>query len=91
MSNVPGIRDKKGLDDFVARMSAGRSKAAASRASSTAPPKPVAAKSKSTEIPQKVKAAGNASPVAKMPTPAKSKGAKPGSQGKSVTIHIHNH
>lgn len=88
--SIPGIRDKKGLDEFTARMAAGKSKAAAARASSTAPPKAAKATSKSTAIPQTTKAAGNASPVAKIPAPAKSKGTKPGSQGRSITINIHN-
>lgn len=85
------IRDKKDLDNFVTRMAAGRTAAKTARASSTAPPNPAPAKSKGTAIPQDSKAAGNASPKAKMPQPAKPKGTKPGSQGKHVTIHIHNH
>lgn len=85
------IRDKRDLDSFVQRMVAGKTKAAAARASSTAPPTPKPAKSKSTVIPQETKAAGNASPKATMPQPKKSGGTKPGSKGKSVTIHIHNH
>lgn len=88
------IRDKKDLDSFVARMAKGRDSAKAARASSTAPPKPVAAKSKSTEIPQQSKAAGDASPKAKMPAPAtkkstNKKGGEPTSATKhSITINI---
>lgn len=85
------MRDKKDLDAFVQRMAAGRTKAAAARASSTAPPNPAPAKSKSTVVPQESKAAGNASPKAKMPAPAKSGGSKPGSKGRNVTIIVHNH
>lgn len=85
------IRDKKDLDGFVARMAAGRKAAASKRVSSTAPPSPPPMKSKSIAIPDKAKAAGDAPLKASMPEPKKSGGKKPGSQGKHVTIHIHNH
>lgn len=89
------IRDQKDLNTFVQRMTAGRNAAAVARASSTAPPKPKPARSKSTTIPQETKAAGNASPVAKMPAPAKKKatnkkGGEQSAATKTITINIRN-
>lgn len=87
------IRDQKDLNSFVAKMAAGRTKAAAARASSTAPPSPAKPKSKSTAIPQETKAAGNASPASPIPKPAKSKGTnkkggEPSSATRSIVINI---
>lgn len=81
-----GIASKKDLDAFVMRMANGRKVAAASRASSNAPPS-VPAKPKRAKAAAPNPPSPNANTVigqdTKIPAPAKSKG-----RGASIVINI---
>lgn len=80
---MTGIRDAKDLNAMADKL-AHRGKGAG-RVSSNAPPSPAPKGEGSAKV-VKVKP-----PKTKLPEPAKSGGETPGSQGKHVTIHIHNH